>query len=123
MFHDPEPTTTSSARLTAEELANLVGDPLDRVQQLTALGVLQPDDAGLYSSGEAHRVRVIDGFEAAGVPLDVLVRAQAAEIISVEHYDQLHAAPGRPSKRGLYDRAPRSIDGRGRAITAPSSHR
>ena len=32
MFHDPEPTTTSSAGLTAEELANLVGDPLDRVQ-------------------------------------------------------------------------------------------
>ena len=61
--------------------------------------MLQPDDAGLYSSGEAHRVRVIDGFEAAGVPLDVLVRAQAAGIISVEHYDQLHAAPGRPSKR------------------------
>ena len=99
MFHDPDPMTTASARLTAEELADLVGDPLERVQELTALGVLQPDDAGHYSSGEAHRVRVIDGFEAAGVPLDVLVRAQAAGIISVEHYDQLHAAPGRPSER------------------------
>ena len=100
MLHDPEPTTTSSAGLTPEELAHLVGDPVERVQQLTALGVLQPDDAGRYSPGDAHRVRVIDGFEAAGVPLDVLIRAQEAGIISVDYYDQLHAAPGRPSKRG-----------------------
>ena len=99
MLHDPEPTTTSSARLTREELAELVGDPVERVQELTARGVLQPDDAGRYSPGDAHRVRVIDGFEATGVPLDVLVRAQAAGVISVDYYDQLHAAPGRPSKR------------------------
>ena len=99
MLRDPDPTTTSSARLTPQELADLVGDPVERVQQLTALGVLQPDDAERYAPGDAHRVRVIDGFEAAGVPLDTLVRAQAAGIISVDYYDQLHAAPGRPSKR------------------------
>ena len=56
---------------------------------------------GRYAPGEAHRIRVIDGFEAAGVPLDVLVRAQAAGIISVDYYDQLHAAPGRPSSAHL----------------------
>ena len=99
MLHDPEPTTTSSVPLTLKELSDLVGDPVERVQQLTALGVLQPDDEGRYSAGDAHRVRVIDGFEAAGVPLDVLVRAQAAGLISVDYYDQLHAAPGRPSGR------------------------
>ena len=99
MLHDPEPTTTSSARLTREELADLVGDPVERVQELTARGVLEPDDAGRYSPGDAHRVRVIDGFEAAGVPLDVLVGAQAAGIISVDYYDQLHTDPGRPSNR------------------------
>jgi class 3 adenylate cyclase len=97
MAHDPEPT--SAARLTREELADLVGDPIERVEELTAIGVIQPDDADLYSSGDAHRIRVIDGFEAAGVPLDVLVRAQAAGVISVDYYDQLHAAPGRPSSR------------------------
>ena len=42
---------------------------------------------------------MIDGFEAAGVPLDVLVRAQDAGIISVAYYDDLHAAPGHPSSR------------------------
>ena len=97
MAHDPEPT--SAARLTREELADLAGDPIERVEELTAIGVIQPDDADLYSSGDAHRIRVIDGFEAAGVPLDVLVRAQAAGVISVDYYDQLHAAPGRPSSR------------------------
>jgi adenylate cyclase len=86
-------------RLTGEELADLVGDPVERVQELTARGVIQPDDADRYSPGDAHRIRVIDGFEAAGVPLDVLVRAQAAGVISVDYYDQLHAAPGRPSNR------------------------
>ena len=92
--------TTPSARLTGEELADLVGDPIERVRELTALGVIQPDDADRYSPGDAHRIRVVDGFEAAGVPLDVLVRAQAAGVISVDYYDQLHAAPGRPSDRG-----------------------
>ena len=92
--------TTPSARLTGEELADLVGDPIERVRELTAIGVIQPDDADRYSPGDAHRIRVVDGFEAAGVPLDVLVRAQAAGVISVDYYDQLHAAPGRPSDRG-----------------------
>ena len=103
MQHDPEPATTSSARLTREELADLVGDPVERVEELTARGVIEPDDAHRYSPGDAHRIRVIDGFEAAGVPLDVLVQAQAAGVISVDYYDQLHAAPGRPSGRGYQE--------------------
>jgi adenylate cyclase len=98
MFRVAEPT--SDARLTREELADLVGDSVERIRDLSARGVIRPDDADLYAPGDAHRIRVIDGFEAAGVPLDVLVRAQAAGVISVDYYDQLHAAPGRPSKRG-----------------------
>jgi adenylate cyclase len=98
MAYDVEPTT-SAAPLGEKELADLVGDPVERVQDLTARGVIQPDDAGGYAPGDAHRIRVIDGFEAAGVPLDVLVRAQAAGVISVDYYDQLHAPPGRPSTR------------------------
>ena len=99
MPHDAEPTTTSSARLTGKELADLVGDPVERVQDLTSRGVIQPDVAGLYAPGDAHRIRVIDLFEAAGVPLDVLVQAQAAGVISVDYYDQLHVELGPPSTR------------------------
>ena len=89
-----------AARLTREELADLVGDSVERIRDLSARGVIDADDADLYSPGDAHRIRVIDGFEAAGVPLDVLVRAQAEGVISVAYYDQLHADPGRPSDRG-----------------------
>jgi class 3 adenylate cyclase len=93
---DPEPPPPS-ARLTRTELADLVGDPVERVDQLTSRGVIQPDEADRYAPGDAHRIRVVDGFEAAGVPLDVLVQAQSAGLISIDYYDQLHAAPGRPS--------------------------
>jgi class 3 adenylate cyclase len=99
MPDDPDVPARSPERLTAAELADLVGDSRDRVEDLTTRGVLTPDDAGRYAPGEAHRIRVIDGFEAAGVPLDVLVRAQDAGIISVAYYDDLHAAPGHPSSR------------------------
>ena len=99
MLHDLDPTTTSSVSLTRDELADLVGDPVERVRELTDHGVIQPDDAGRYAQGDAHRIRIIDLFEAAGVPLDVLVRAQAEGVISVDYYDQLHAALGPPSKR------------------------
>ncbi len=85
--------------LSAAELADLVGDPVERIDQLASRGVLKPDQEGRYDPGEAHRIRVIDGFEAAGVPLDVLVQAQEAGLISVEYYDDLHASAGRPSPR------------------------
>ena len=97
MPHDHEPT--SPDRLTRGELADLVGDPVERIEELTAIGVIRSDDSDRYAPGDAHRIRVVDGFEAAGVPLDVLVRAQTAGVISVDYYDQLHAAPGRPSTR------------------------
>jgi adenylate cyclase len=85
--------------MTADELAALVGDTPERIAELTRRGVLVPDGAGRYMPGDAHRIRVVDGFEAAGVPLDVLLRAQEAGLISVAYYDELHAPPGRPSGR------------------------
>src|SRR4029079_19453776 len=85
--------------LTADELAALVGDGAERIAQLTATGVITPDADGRYAPGDAHRVRVVDGFEAAGVPLEVLIRAQDAGLISIAYYDELHPPPGRPSER------------------------
>ena len=91
--------TPVAASLTADELAALVGDTRERVEELTARGVLVPDRSGRYIPGDAHRIRVVDGFEAAGVPLDALVRAQEAGLISVAYYDELHVPPGSPSDR------------------------
>jgi class 3 adenylate cyclase len=99
MPDEPDIPTRSHERLTAAELADLVGDSRDRVEDLTIRGILVPDADGRYAPGDAHRIRVIDGFEAAGVPLDVLVRAQDAGLISVAYYGDLHAEPGHPSPR------------------------
>jgi adenylate cyclase len=99
-MHDaPSDRGTDTARLTADELARLSGDTVERVEELRSRGVIGPDRDGRYAAGDVHRVRVIDGFEAAGVPLDVLVTAQEAGLISVAYYDELHAPPGRPSGR------------------------
>ncbi len=102
-------------RLTAAELAALVGDPVARVEDLAARGVLAPGADGRYAPGDAHRIRVIDGFEAAGVPLDVLVKAQEAGLITVAYYDELHAPPGQPSGR-TYDDLLASMGSRGSLV-------
>ena len=112
---DEPDVPTSPQRLTAADLADLAGDSVDRVEVLTVRGVLTPDDDGRYAPGDVHRIRVIDGFEAAGVPLDVLVRAQDAGLISVAYYDELHAPPGRPSPR-TYETFQASLGERGRLL-------
>ena len=117
MSDDPDVPARSPERLTAAELADLVGDSRDRVEDLTTRGVLTPDADGRYAPGEAHRIRVIDGFEAAGVPLDVLVRAQDAGIISVAYYGDLHAAPGHPSAR-TYQAFQASLGERGHLLSS-----
>ena len=117
MPDDPDVPTTSHARLSGAELADLVGDPVERVEELTALGVLAPDGDGRYAPGDAHRIRLIDGFEAAGVPLDVLVRAQEAGLISVAYYAELHSEPGRPSAR-TYQAFKESLGLRGHLLPA-----
>jgi adenylate cyclase len=89
----------SPDRLTATELAGLVGADAVRIATLTAHGLLRPDDEGRYPAGDAHRVRIIEGFEAAGVPLEVLLRAQDAGLITLAYYDELHLPPGTPSGR------------------------
>jgi adenylate cyclase len=117
MPDDPEVEATSPARLTAAELADLANDPVERIEQLTERGVLVPDVDRRYAEGDAHRIRVIDGFEAAGVPLDVLVQAEEAGVISVAYYDQLHSAPGRPSAR-TYQAFAGSLGQRGHLLPA-----
>ena len=117
MPDDPDIPATSPERLTTIELADLAGDPVERVEDLTARGVLTSDADGRYAPGDAHRIRVVDGFEAAGVPLDVLVRAQEAGLISVAYYDELHTAPGRPSPRS-YQAFQESLGERGRLLSS-----
>jgi adenylate cyclase len=90
------------ASLTADELASRTGTTAARVLDLTERGVLRPAAADRYEPGDIHRIRAIDAFEAAGVPLDALVAAAETGRVSFTYYDELHQPPGEPSVR-TYD--------------------
>ena len=60
--------------ISAEELAGLVPCPLAQVQRLIELQILQPDDEGRFDSSHAHVVRLMAGFEAAGISVEDVAR-------------------------------------------------
>jgi adenylate cyclase len=70
------------AKVSAEELAELVPCPLEHVRRLTDLGILVPDDDGLFPSADVHVVRLMDAFEAAGIALEDVARGIAAAELS-----------------------------------------
>lgn len=87
-----------TSRLSATSLAKLTRSTPERVRSLTRLGLLDPVD-GAYAPGDAHRIRLIEAFAAAGVPAEALARASAQGTITLAYYDQLHQGPGTPSAK------------------------
>jgi adenylate cyclase len=60
--------------ISTEELAGLVPCPLDQVRRLIELEILQPDDEGRFDSSQVHVVRLMAGFEAAGISVEDVAR-------------------------------------------------
>jgi adenylate cyclase len=85
--------------LSREELAELAGVDDDRIGQLVEAGVIGSDAGGRFAPADAHRVRIVDAFLEAGIPLSSLVAAMERDVISFAYYDQLHAPPGPLSTR------------------------
>jgi adenylate cyclase len=85
--------------VTVGEIARRLGVPPEIVDRLVESGVLQPDDHGRFDPGDIHRVRLLSGFEVAGIPLDALIAADRAGRISLRYYDQLHPPPAPLSGR------------------------
>lgn len=85
--------------ISREELAELAGASVDRVGQLVDAGLLVPDADGRFAPADAHRLRIVDAFLEAGIPLRSLVEAMERDVISFAYYDQLHAPPGPLSSR------------------------
>jgi adenylate cyclase len=86
-------------RVTVEEIARRLGVSAADVDHLVDAGVLHLDADGLLDPGDVHRVRLLSGFESAGVPLDALIAADRAGRISLRYYDQLHPPPAPLSGR------------------------
>jgi adenylate cyclase len=59
---------------SAEELAGLVPCPLDQVQRLIELEILRAEDDGRYDSSQVHVIRLMAGFEAAGISVEDVAR-------------------------------------------------
>jgi class 3 adenylate cyclase len=71
------------ARISAQELAELVPCPLEDVSQLQALGLLEPHaDDGQFSSSDVHVVRLMAAFDEAGISLEDVARGVAAGELS-----------------------------------------
>jgi adenylate cyclase len=67
--------------VSAEELAALVPCETERVRRLAGLGLLHPVD-GRFPSSDVHVVRLMAGFEEAGISLDDVARGVAAGELS-----------------------------------------
>jgi NCAIR mutase (PurE)-related protein len=60
------------AKISAQELAELVPCPLEHVVRLEELGILAPEEDALYASSDVHVVRLM-----AARPHEVLVSEEA----------------------------------------------
>lgn len=110
------PAQPATGRITADELAlRLVVEP-GWVEHLATLGVIDRDARGRFDPGDVHRLRLLEAFEAAGVPLDALVAASRAGTISLRYYDELHPPPGELSSR-IYEAFATSLGDRGAHLT------
>jgi adenylate cyclase len=98
------------ADLSAQELAERVPCPPEYVRRLEELGVLKPDEGGLYSPHDVHAVRLMGAFEAAGISVEDIARGVASGELffppmqlylpepdaASSTYEELAASLGRP---------------------------
>jgi len=72
--------------ISEAELAERSGCSLERVQELVRLGILVPRDRdGPFDAKDAHRVRLMQAFEDAGIEIELIARGIAAGKLSYEN--------------------------------------
>jgi class 3 adenylate cyclase len=101
---------TAAARISAQELAELVPCPPEQVSRLEELGILEPrEQDGLFPSSDVHVVRLMGAFEEAGISVEDVARGVASGDLSFPMglfmpepvamsatYEQLAGGLGRP---------------------------
>jgi adenylate cyclase len=71
------------AKISAQELAELVPSSLENVRRLEALGLLNADEGdGLFPASDVHVVRLMAAFEEAGISLEDVARGVAGGELS-----------------------------------------
>jgi adenylate cyclase len=80
--------------LSEAELAERSGSSVDKVLELERLGILvRRDEDGPFAVRDVHRVRLMDAFEAAGIPLELIAQGVAAGKLSYENVGLLLPEP------------------------------
>lgn len=78
------PVVTTHSRL---ETAERAGVPVERLDQLVDLGILEPIEGDRFSSGDIRKVGLVQGLEDAGIPLDGLAGAIGRGELSLDFMD------------------------------------
>jgi adenylate cyclase len=78
--------------LSEAELAERSGCTVDKVRELVRLGILVPHGEG-FAPRDAHRVRLMQAFEEAGIDLGVIARGIEAGKLSYENVGLLLPEP------------------------------
>ena len=69
--------------LSEAELAERSGSSVEKVLELERLGILvRREESGPFAVRDVHRVRLMDAFEAAGIPLELIAQGVAAGKLS-----------------------------------------
>jgi adenylate cyclase len=80
--------------LSEAELAERSGSSVDKVLELERLGILvRRGDDGPFAARDVHRVRLMEAFEAAGIPLDVIAQGVGEGKLSYENVGLLLPEP------------------------------
>ncbi len=80
-------TPAAAAGLTRDELAIRAGVDVATVDQFCELGILQPNDAGLFRPGDARRMGMVRGVVDAGLPLEGIADALRRGLLSLDFAD------------------------------------
>jgi hypothetical protein len=70
-----------------EEVARKAGVDPEYIDRLAELGILKPDGADTFSTGDVRRTRFVQSFERAGVPLEAVAAAVREGALTLSYLD------------------------------------
>ena len=105
--------------LSPDELCSEAGASLERVKWLTRIGILQPRTRGVYTSGDAFRVKMIESLLQAGFTQEQVEAAVEAAGLDLSHVDRyILVEPGERSRRTFAEFAAEAGPHADRVLTA-----
>jgi len=99
----PEPAASANEPLTEEQLAGEGGASVDFVRRLADAGFLQPDTDGRFAPRFIRRVRLIHGFEQAGLDLGLVRQLVTDGFLDFNVGDAVWGLPAGRSVRTVRD--------------------